>query len=380
MGPNTPYHAIAFQGPDGIVIAFQGTALKFTPGSLNFYGQIDSAFQGSGPGVSLLNTYYSKAENFFSSVQQYAQDNGLPLHLTGHSLGGGIAQMLGNQHAGIDTVTFNAPGTKTYMLSQSIMNLVATNTNIRNYRMEGDVVSLLPGENTQVGEVITIATGNGNNDPNYPATWLDNHMCIIQDFARCNPASAPVSDLPAGAGGTTTASLYPEPVNLDTVATGTLDASHVLGTTRIVQRGFNIAVGFGLTWLDPSLATEYDFATGLGDPNFASVLLPTQADPYDLQALVNNLWVDEGALAPLTTVDFGTLGVSQFKVFDIDPSLLDSAPFIVGVTFTGDGEFTGTVTSIQPNITTVPEPSTLGMFGLGLLLIGLFAGLRRRLC
>jgi len=257
------------------------------------------------------------------------------------------------------------------MLSQGIMNLVNINSNIRNYRMEGDLVSLLPGKNTQVGKVITLANSNGNNFPGNPLTFFQNHMCIIQNFADCNPDSAPISDngvLPAAAGGTTTASLYPEPasVMVGQVAIG-------LTAQKVAQKDFALYVKHNvLEYLDPPTASEFDFATGLGNPNFASVILPAQADSYDLQALVNNAWINEGLLAPLTTFNFGDGGVSEFKVFGADPSLFPNAPFIVGVTFTGDGEFTGTITAKR----TIPAPPTISLISLGIVLMGI--SVRRR--
>ncbi len=54
-------------------------------------------------------------------------------------------------------------------------------------------------------------------------------------------------------------------------------------------------------------------------------------------------------------------------IADVSDSALDSAVFIEAGSFTN-----------QPPPSSVPEPAALGMFSLGMLLIGLFAGLRRR--
>lgn len=358
------FHAIAFQGPDGIVVAFQGTSDMMQVWT-------DSGFAGTGPGVALLNSYYSVASTFLDSVRQYAQTVGLSVHLTGHSLGGAIAQMLGNQ-TGLDTVTFNAPGAKLFMQSQGILNATTTNANIRNYRMAGDVISLTPGIDSQLGEVITVANSDPHlNDPNNVSTWLSNHLCIVTDPSACDASSSPISDLkPASDGSTDTGSLYlglnPEVggvVNVGTTANGVQNLINVGTKVANNVQQFSISVAKGvLTWLDPSSGTEYDFAIGLGDPNFASLILPDQADPYNLQALVGDTWVDEGLLSPLTTFGFGDGGVSQFRVFGVDPTLLGSGPFIAGVTFAADGKFTGTITT-----TTVPEPSTFVLLATGLL-------------
>lgn len=380
VGVGTPFHAIAFRGPHSVVLAFEGTGGSFSS-SGGFYALIDAAFSGKGPGVQLLNQYVTSARLFLDSVETYAHQQGLTIHLAGHSLGGGIAQILGNQ-TNIDTATFNAPGTASYMESQGIMQYVTTNTNIRNYRMEGDLVSLLPGQNTQVGEVITLSNGSGHNDVTNPSTLLENHMCIVENLTQCSPSSPPVSTLPAQAVSTYTESLYP---GGDTAAALLAEVGEKYAASSIVRAGkkfithtflFPVIAG-APSWLDPSMAPEYDFAIGNGNPNFASVLLPAQSDPYDLQALIGMNWVDEGTINPLSLFNFGPGGVSQFKVFGADQNVITNAPFIVRVTFAGDGMFTGTMTSITP-IHTVSDPTTLSLIGFGLVMMVVAEALRRR--
>src|SRR5262249_27893954 len=82
--------------------------------------------------------------------------------LTGHSLGGLVAQLIGNA-SGFNTVTFNAPGGgKLRAALQSELSEVTCDSspsdgsNISNIRVSGDVVSLL---GMQIGPVATL------NDP-----------------------------------------------------------------------------------------------------------------------------------------------------------------------------------------------------------------------
>lgn len=53
-------------------------------------------------------------------------------------------------------------------------------------------------------------------------------------------------------------------------------------------------------------------------------------------------------------------GVSEFTVTGIDPSAdldpADTSTFVTGLTFASDGSFTGTMTPITENVSTVPEP------------------------
>jgi hypothetical protein len=54
----------------------------------------------------------------------------------------------------------------------------------------------------------------------------------------------------------------------------------------------------------------------------------------------------------------------------LDPH--DTTAFVTGLTFTDDGDFTGTMTPITER---VPEPETLGLFALALIVSGF---MRRR--
>jgi hypothetical protein len=367
-------HAIAFQGPNGITLAFQGTS-----NLLSLQGWADTGFSGDildVGGINALKAYVSASNQFISTVVSEAPPE--TLHLTGYSLDGGIAQMLGSV-TGLDTVTFNSPGTSRALAVLQILGTLPfgspdQNANIQNYRIQGDLVSLLPGAHTQLGEVITLPSNVSINSSSLQLTALQNHsMATI--FSQID--QPPVSILfPDSNGNTDTSSLQSE---LGGIAwnTASVLASWIVGSASDVSTGiqeFSFPVsGDQLYPIDPPSGSEYIFATGFGNPNFASVILPAQADPYDLQALINNLWVDEGLLMPLTTFNFGNGGVSEFEVFNVDVDPTNPGPFIVGVTFAGDGQFTGTVTSIS----SVPEPSTLTVL-LGPIIVGLLVFPSRR--
>jgi len=133
---------------------------------------------------------------------------------------------------------------------------------------------------------------------------------------------------------------------------------------------FNMTVIAGQTFfLDPLVALGYDFAIGQGDPNFASVLLPTlQGNPYLLS------FPGEPGGNPVSLLGglpflFPAGGVDHFTVRGInasdglDPS--NTTAFVTGLTFTANGPFTGTMMPDPILFVPAPEPSSLLLLAAG---------------
>jgi hypothetical protein len=123
-----------------------------------------------------------------------------------------------------------------------------------------------------------------------------------------------------------------------------------------------------VTFIDPFVATGYDYAIGAGDPNFASVLLPTGIGDnlFDLFLWDGTAFVDSGIdLTGGAQYFFGGAGVSRFSIRGIEASAgLDPnnvAAFVTGLTFVANGNFTGTMTPVTVEVSAVPEPGSLAL-------------------
>ncbi len=134
-------------------------------------------------------------------------------------------------------------------------------------------------------------------------------------------------------------------------------------------------------FIDPLLAVGYDYQIGAGNPNFRTMLLPTDIGDgmYELYLWENGQWVKVDDVQGGQEYDFGVNGVDRFRILGIETSagLEPDNPtaFITGLEFVGDGVFSGTMTAITVN---VPEPGSMALAMLGLVCLSMrrreFAG------
>lgn len=138
---------------------------------------------------------------------------------------------------------------------------------------------------------------------------------------------------------------------------------------------FDVKVKAGETiFIDPVVAIGYEYQIGEGNPNFASVVLPDIGDGlFDLYLFDGSDWLFESVLAAGAEFYFGAGGVDRFRVLGIETSAglnpSDVTAFITGVSFAGDGRFTGTITPITAEVPEPPMTVLLGMALMGLALV-----------
>jgi autotransporter passenger strand-loop-strand repeat protein len=343
-------HPSGRAAPD-IVIAFRGS--NPPSGGWAYFIKnwffADTAFL-TGKLNAVLTEYVKDAATFVAQIYKWAQAAypGALITLTGHSLGGALAQLVGKA-GDFATAAFNAPGAgQLYPQLSSQLSPIHDKglggTDI-NYRISGDVVSLA---GAPMGQTFTINSPyTSNNASLIQAIWNapNNHQKPAFQYLQVT------GDYQSGFAG-------PNPVSIIQAAVQGVETL----TTDILSFAFHVAARVAVA-LDPAAGTAFVFTEAAGSPNFASIGLPflQGVASYNIAHETGTTWSAYQRVQP-GTIDTFPAGVDGIAFDPLNASgqhVAVPGAFLFTATFATSGQLSGAlhITGIQP--TTVSSGQTL---------------------
>jgi hypothetical protein len=338
----------AYENGNQIVVTFRGT---FPEPSWNLVKNLvaDASWATGTPTQTLLNDI-QQADAFLALVHR--QHPNATITVTGHSLGGALAQLVGNA-SGYTTDAFNAPGTAALAQNASVQAKLSGSAAIKadnsvgtmlsqgansNYRMTGDQVSLSgPALNNNVYTVPSPYPGD------YP-DLLNNHSMVTMDNQLNDVTVTPTKSVPD-----------PQFAAL-TVGQPVTQALATLASYSFV---FQVSAAKVNDWLDPAPGSDYTLLQDAASPTMASITLPDESANGVTQSAVasysNGGWSAYTTVAPNTEFDFATPAIG----FDIKPLDASGNPtalndnIIFGIKYTAAGTVTAAMNVAAPDPSTV---------------------------
>ena len=314
----------------------------------------DVSFNGGSVPSPLLIEEVTDAAAFVKQIEQNDEQNdwNANITLTGHSLGGAIAQLVG-EAAGLDAYAFNAPGAAGVYgsLGSSLFGNplrygswrapVSGQVNT-NYRLFGDQVSLL---GKPIGNTVTLVNLNQPSGP-FDFQYMLNAHKMENVISAIESAGTNINNLPISPAAPGTFPELNDVQGLQGMLTGTKLG---LGLYAFV---FAVTNGAAIT-IDPASGTDFTFIENSGSPNLASITLPTMNNvgSYELRYSQNGVWSAYQSIQPgvLDNLPSGVSGVE----FNAIGSLGQGEPlpsFLFQGSFSSSGTVSATLTE-----TTVPS-------------------------
>jgi uncharacterized repeat protein (TIGR03803 family) len=351
---NPAFNAQAYSNSDGsqIVIAFQGTvaSLENSYTSLQTFKTIaaDMSFGGS-TANSVLADDVSAAAQFVEAVEDDDTYKGANIILTGHSLGGAIAQIIG-EASGLTTAAFNAPGGQAVYnsLQSELEGLTSYNNpgySNTNYRLYGDQISQF---GSPIGTQVTLQ------DPAYAifAAGPSSDANCIRDlpiFGMLHSINTVIAQIAANAPAVSTAN---EP-NFASLLQNAIQPSSTSGTLQnIYQFIFNVTNNNPYL-VDPNSGSDFLFAVEGGAPLIASVDLPADLNvaEYNLRYETDGIWSPYSIVSTGAVDTFADAEAIEFQPLDSNGDNVTEAGSYFDISFESSGTLSATLTA-----TNVPEP------------------------
>jgi hypothetical protein len=327
--------AEAFLDDSQLVVAFRGTDPN-NPVNLLYNLYADSSWSAGSPN-GILQSSAAEAAQFVNSLRTNPAYQFDTITLTGHSLGGALAQLVG-QAANLTAVGFDAPGAAQFSssLAGALESAAKLNDGLpsrsdSNYRLEYDQISL---HGQSIGTQYTVVNPNTNWD-NW-LHWLDNHS--IDTLASQLAANAEAVQPPDTA------------LNIALLLGGS--AEFYVGN-QIVQTISTAVDSISQIFdVDPAGASTIQLTGDSQSPDFAAISLPSfpaegtsSLSGFNLSIEVGGTWQPDGIVEPDSSfaLSSGVSGI-QFAAFDgAGDSLPSPDGYVFGVQFASTGNFDGTL-------------------------------------
>ncbi len=388
----------------------------------------------SGISTDELSQYVHNLSSFTAAV--YAANSNASIKLVGHSLGGGLAQLVGYE-MGVDAYGFNAPGIGNLLTIFPVRTIFPDDTavirdlyvnpnglysldSLVNITLSGDVVSgwvSNSGLSPKVGQTITLpedplayALKHPNDDPIFDVVVktmaapqaarinhsivsviarLDSQLSVVKVEKNGEPVALQTS-LPSLQDAldrilTPTSSSVPLPQQNFTAQAASIpnaaqEAAAAVSFQGSVQEGL-----FYLGGANPNFGYGFSFEGALDSPNFQSVLLPFLGDDtqqFEIDIFGSDgAWTKAGDSGASTLFEFGDLSVKSFRILSLSQLAQAGADYTdiyFGLTFAADGNASGSIVALGQSgeVLATPVPASVWLLGSGLL--GLIGVARRK--